>query len=407
MIACAAFDADKLYVVTNRYIERKPNGDSSYWYGALHSNDAGNHWQWVWKGGGGSGKYGVKDGTDAANLKDAWVNKAFGGEYIRLMDVGVYPRDGNTAIVTDWYRTMKTTDGGKTWNSIYSIAHAGNSFSSNGMDVTTSYGIHFDPFDSLHIGISYTDIGYHQSFDGGKTWRRSAEGVPAGWVNTCYWVAFDPVVKNKLWSAWSGLHDFPRGKMTRNPEWKQSSGALGGICVSTDGGSSWKPSVEGMGMNSPATCIVVDPHSAPGHRTLYAAVYSKGVFKSVDDGKTWQLKNTGIGNNTCAFELALADNGNLYLVVSPTPVYTNGKKGTGVYSGAVYRSADAAESWTKLPVSNGLLFPSGIEVDPANPKRVYLACWGGITLSDLVGRDVVRSAGADSLLDMPGGIFLS
>jgi hypothetical protein len=62
----------------------------------------------------------VKDGIGVQNLTDAWAEKAFGGEYIRLMDVGVYPNDGNTAIVTDWYRTMKTTDGGKTWNAIYS-----------------------------------------------------------------------------------------------------------------------------------------------------------------------------------------------------------------------------------------------------------------------------------------------
>ena len=142
MIVCAAFDADNAYVVSNRYIEKRNTAGSSYWYGALKTGDAGNHWQWVWKGGGGSGKYGIKDGKDAANLKDAWVSNAFGGEYIRLMDVGVYPQDGNTAIVTDWYRTMKTEDGGNTWNSIYSHPENSNGFSSNGMDVTTCYGVH-------------------------------------------------------------------------------------------------------------------------------------------------------------------------------------------------------------------------------------------------------------------------
>ena len=91
-------------------------------------------------------------------------------------------------------------------------------FISRGLDVTTSYGVHFDPFDSNHIAISYTDIGYHHSFDRGKSWIRSAEGVPADWVNTCYWMVFDPEVKGKIWSVWSYLHDFPRGKMTRNPK---------------------------------------------------------------------------------------------------------------------------------------------------------------------------------------------
>ncbi|ULQ54609.1 sialidase family protein [Flavihumibacter fluvii] len=405
MINCSEFDAANAYVVTNRYQEKLLSDKLIDWYGALKTSDAGKSWHWVWKGGGGSGQYGVQDATDAPNLNDAWVHKAFGGEFIQLFDAGVSPRDGNIAIVTDWYRTMKTMDGGITWQEIYSHMNPDTTYTSRGMDVTTTYGVHFDPYDSSHLAISYTDIGYHHSYDGGKSWKRSAAGVPSDWVNTCYWVVFDPGVKNKVWSVWSGLHDFPRGKMTRNPQWKDKG--RGGVCVSTDGGRTWKPTVEGMGMNSPATSIVLDPKSAISRRTLYAAVYNKGVFKSIDDGKTWQIKNKGIDSNTCAFELTLASNGNLYLTVSPTPAHKDGKKGPAFYSGAVYRSTDGAETWTKLTISKGLLFPNGMEIDPDDPKRIYLACWAAISLSDLVGGDVVREAGGNKLLDMPGGIFLS
>ena len=404
MIACAEFDAGQAYLVSNRYEEKKA-GKMIYWYGAMKTSDAGNKWEWVWKGGGGSGQYGVKDGIGVANLKDAWSEKAFGGEYIRLMDVGVYPNDGNVAIVTDWYRTMKTTDGGKTWNEIYSEAQSDGTFISRGIDVTTAYSVHFDPFDSNHIAISYTDIGYHHSFNGGKSWLRSAEGVPTEWINTCYDLVFDPEVKGKIWSVWSGMHDFPRGKMTRNPKWKERG--MGGVCVSLDGGRTWKPSVDGMGPNSPATSIALDPKSSPGNRTLYASVYSKGVFKSTDDGKTWTLKNKGIEGNTCAFELTLSDNGNLFLTVSATPMHKDGKKGREYYSGAVYKSTDGADTWTKLDISDGPIFPNGIAFDPENPDRIYLACWADLQLSDLVGGDVARSTGGDENISMPGGIFLS
>ena len=404
MISCAEFDAAQVYLVTNRYEEKKGDG-FIHWYGALKTADAGKNWDWVWKGGGGSGRYGVKDGIDAENLNDAWASKAFGGEYIRLMDVGVSPLNGKVAIVTDWYRTMKTVDGGKSWEEIYSEPQPDGTFKSRGLDVTTSYGVHFDPFDSSHIAISYTDIGFHHSFNGGKSWVRSADGVPAEWVNTCYWVEFDPLVKGKIWSAWSGMHDYPRGKMTRDPSWKQT--ARGGICVSTDGGKTWKPSIEGMGADSPATSIILDPTSAPGNRTLYTSVYSKGVFKSTDDGKTWQLKNNGIGENTCAFELTRAGNGTLFLTVSATPEHRNGKKGREFFSGAVYRSTDGAENWTKLNVSEGLLFPNGIECDPQNPDRIYLAGWADIDLSDLTGSEVARATGGNKRLKIPGGIFLS
>lgn len=404
MISCSEFDARQVYVVTNRYEEKK--GDNMlFWYGALQTDNGGKSWNWVWKGGGGSGRYGVKDGTDVQNLKDAWVSEAFGGEYIRLMDVGVSPLDGKIAIVTDWYRTMKTLDGGKSWEEIYSLPQPNGTFKSRGLDVTTSYGVHFDPFDSSHIAISYTDIGFHHSYDKGKTWARSTNGVPSEWVNTCYWMEFDPDIKGKVWSAWSGMHDYPRGKMTRNPSWKQR--AKGGICVSTDGGKTWQPSNNGMGQDSPATSIILDPTSTPGKRTLYTSVYSKGVFKSTDDGKTWQLKNKGIGDNTCAFELTRTSNGTLFLTVSATPMHKDGKRGREFYSGAVYKSTDGAENWIKLNISEGLLFPNGIEYDPQNPDRIYLAGWADIALSDLIGGDVAKSTGGNEKLEIPGGIFLS
>lgn len=201
------------------------------------------------------------------------------------------------------------------------------------------------------------------------------------------------------------MHDFPRGKMTRNPRWKEI--AKGGICVSEDGGKNWKPSGEGMGFDSPVTSIVLDGKSDPGHRILYASVYNKGVFKSMDDGKTWKLMNNGIEENTCAFELTLTDNGTLFLTVSATPKHEGGKKGRGFYSGEVYRSVDGAMTWTKLTVQKGLLFPNGIEYDRKNPDRIYLACWADIDLGDLVGGDVARTTGGNEKLKMPGGVFLS
>jgi hypothetical protein len=404
MISCAELDAGQAYLITNRYEEKVRKG-LIYWYGALKTADEGKQWKWVWKGGGGSGRYAVKDGKGVTNLNDAWAENAFGGEYIRLMDVGVDPSDGNIAVVTDWYRTMKTMDGGGSWHEIYSIAQPDGSFISRGLDVTTAYGVHFDPFDSAHLAISYTDIGYHHSHNKGKSWTRSTTGVPAEWMNTCYWMVFDPDIKGKIWSVWSYLHDFPRGKMTRNPKWKETG--KGGVCISVDGGNTWKPSYDGMGFDSPSTSIVLDPKSPPGNRTLFTSVYSKGVYKSTDDGKSWQLKNKGIEENTCAFELTLTSNGVLFLTVSATPVHKGGKKSMAYYSGAVYRSVDGAETWTRLHVVDGSLFPNGMDFDRKDPNRIYLACWADIELSDLVGGDMVRENGGNVLIEMPGGIFLS
>ena len=370
-ISVAENDAAIAYVVTSDYQEKNP--ELVHWYGALKSTDGGDTWRWVWKGGGGSGQYAVRDGEDAQNLDDAWVQQAFGGEYIRVIDVGVYPNDGNVAILTDWYRTMKTTDGGVTWYEVYSEAHSDGSYSSRGLDVTTNYGIHFDPFDKNHIAISYTDIGYHHSFNRGKSWYRSTEGIPAEWHNTCYWMVFDPEEKDKIYSVWSGLHDFPRGKMTRNPNWREYG--RGGVAISTDGGRSWTPSVDGMGFDSPSTCIVLDENSPVGNRTLYVAAYGKGVFKSVDDGKSWELRNKGISGSNAAFELTLQPDGTLFLITSPTPQHKNGQPGREVHMGALYKSTDGAASWQRIKVGEKVLFPNGLAYHPEDPDRLYLGAW--------------------------------
>ena len=37
------------------------------------------------------------------------------------------------------------------------------------MDVTTAYGVHFDPFNRQRLFITYTDIGLFRSEDGGES----------------------------------------------------------------------------------------------------------------------------------------------------------------------------------------------------------------------------------------------
>src|SRR5258708_40156009 len=131
-------------------------------------------------------------------------------------------------------------------------------------------------------------------------------------------------------------------------------------------------------------------------------------MKLVEDGKTWKMKNNGIGKNTCAFELTMQSGGTLFLTVSSTPKHEGGTRGRGHLAGAVYRSTDGAETWTQLRISDKpVIFPNGIAYDPKNQNRIYLACWSDISLSDLVGGKVARETGGDSTLTTAGGIFMS
>jgi photosystem II stability/assembly factor-like uncharacterized protein len=137
------------------------------------------------------------------------------------------------------------------------------------------------------------------------------------------------------------------------------------------------------------THILLDANSSPNARTLYVAAFGRGVYKSVDDGKTWRLKNSGIvQREPLAWRLAQDSKRTLYLVIARRSEH--GEIGDE-RDGAVYRSSDGAEHWTRMNLPAGVNGPNGIATDPADPKRLYLAAWarevgmhgegGGIFLS--------------------------
>jgi photosystem II stability/assembly factor-like uncharacterized protein len=349
--------------------------DGRTWMGVARTRDSGRTWSLGWK----------EDATSSPNVHDAWISQISVDWAENPLDLGVADQDPEMCIGTDFGRTMITTDGGTTWNAAYSTRVSGGDWTSTGLDVTTNYGYLFDPFDTKRRFIPTTDIGLFRSEDNGRSWTRSVNGVPAAWTNTTYWVTFDPAVKGKMWGAMSGTHDLPRPKMWRHsPVTKYR----GGICVSINGGRTWKPSNMGMPETAP-THILMDPTSAVGKRTLWVAAMGRGVYKSTDDGATWTLKNRGIAQSEpLAWRLALAEDGTLYLVIARRS--EDGSIGT-TSDGALYKSSDGAESWTPVDLPDEVNGPNGLAIDPHDPNRLYLAAW-------------TRSTGIHGT---GGGIFLS
>jgi len=187
---------------------------------------------------------------------------------------------------TDSGRVLRTTDGGKLWNETYSYPTPDGNWTTSGIDVTTCYGVHFDPFDARRMFISYTDIGLWASDTAGASWYSTTRtGVPRQWVNTTYWMEFDPAVRGRIWAVMSGTHDLPRPKM-----WRRASpdSYTGGVVRSDDGGRTWRVQNNGMPQTA-ATHILREPSGA-----LYVTGFGRGVFKSTDGGEHWSLKNAGI-----------------------------------------------------------------------------------------------------------------
>jgi photosystem II stability/assembly factor-like uncharacterized protein len=273
---------------------------------------------------------------------------------------------------------------------VYSNKTGENSWSSTGLDVTTNYGYHFDPFDHNRQFISTTDIGLFRSEDGGRSWLSSTKGVPRDWMNTTYWIVFDPSVRGRVWSVNSWTHDLPRPKMWRRDGITKYRG---GVCLSLDGGKTWAASNAGMEQTA-ATHILLDPTSPIDARVLYVAAFGRGVYKSVNGGKSWALKNTGITQKEpFAWRIVRDDRGTLYLLVARRS--EDGSIGTEK-DGALYRSRDGAELWTPVGMPEVSNAPNGLAVDSDNANRLYLAAWardkgehgdgGGIFLSEDAGK---------------------
>jgi photosystem II stability/assembly factor-like uncharacterized protein len=344
---------------------RLGEGDENVFNGIAKTQDGGKSWNIVYK----------ESTKPAENLDATWLEQRATqhGESIFFdspRTLGVAPTDPNICYATDLFRTYRTLDGGKRWKEVNSRRVDDDQWTTRGLDVTTNYGVQFDPFNSKHIYMDNTDIGLFQSDNGGASWKSSSSGVPEEWRNTTYWLAFDPAVKGLMWGAFSGVHDLPRAK-----DWRHRSplSFTGGVCVSTDGGWHWTSSNGGMPSTS-VTHIVMDPSSPVGKRTLYATGFAHGVYKSVDNGKTWTLKNDGIaGAEPFAWRLTLTRKGTLYLVVARR---AEGKNPPAPGPGALYRSTDGAEHWIKMNLPAGVDGPTGLTVDPQNPQRLYLTAWG-------------------------------
>ena len=188
-----------------------------------------------------------------------------------------------------------------------------------------------------------------------------------------------------MWGAFSGTHDLPHPKMWRG---RGTGQFTGGVAVSTDGGIHWQPSSSGIPSHS-ITHILLDPSSPAGHRTLYACAFGLGVYKSTDNGRTWTEKNNGIaGTEPLAWRITPSQDGSLYLVVSRR---SEGKDRSAAGAGALYRSTDKADHWQRIELPSGVTGPTGLEIDPRNPQRLYLTAWGQM----------------GDIADQNGGVFAS
>ena len=306
------------------------------------------------------------------NLEPGYVATADGQYYQGVPNgAALDPNDPNRLAISRTDIVM-TTDGGKTYRSIHTRRAKADgdgqpAWECNGLVLTSSWHYYVDPFKADRHYIAYTDIGLVRSADAGKTWIYwPLKGRPP-WRNTCYELAFDPDVEGRIWGAFSDVHDIPNGNIIKGNHRGQGGG---GVCVSTDFGATWAVSGKGLPVFA-TTSVVLDPRTPKGKRTLYAAVYDHGVYKSIDDGESWVKASDGLANDAHmkVCRVQLHPDGTLFAMVTGL----RGADGKFVTNGpGLYRSADAGKSWQHITQSQPLHWPKDFTVDPADSRIIYI-----------------------------------
>ena len=205
--------------------------------------------------------------------------------------------------------------------------------------------------------------GVWRSIDAGRVWAPIFDSQPVASIGA---LAVAPSAPDTIYvgSGESTLRD--------------SVGYGNGVYKSTDAGKSWTHL--GLDDTQHIGKIAIDPRNpnivfvaAIGH--LYAPNADRGVFKSVDGGKSWRkvlFKNNDLG----AVDVVIdpANSRVVYACLWNTrrpPWYTYAP--TNGPGGGIFKSIDGGTTWTQL--TKGLpsegIGRSGIVVAPSNPRRLY------------------------------------
>ncbi|MBN2289597.1 MAG: hypothetical protein JXQ83_09725, partial [Candidatus Glassbacteria bacterium] len=111
--------------------------DVPYYYGIYKTTDKGETWSWALKADWNS--------YVSNNYSESWLTRSYGTGYSGSPNgLGVCPTDPDVCLASDGH-SFRTADGGETWQTVYSNDMGGGAYSSRGLDVTTCYGVHFDP----------------------------------------------------------------------------------------------------------------------------------------------------------------------------------------------------------------------------------------------------------------------
>lgn len=176
--------------------------------------------------------------------------------------------------------------------------------------------------------------GLFKSTDGGATWQAMSEGL-AGAARDIRAIALSPAfaTDHTLFIA-----------------------TMGGPYASTDGGATWQPRQVGLPSGGAVTAIALSPPLSDGGRMVFAGTAGNGVYRSDNEGLTWESKSKGLT------DLQINH-------VAPAPSYDHNSPSATMFvatgNSGVWMTQDHGQGWWST--NNGLGDPDvhTVAVSPA------------------------------------------
>lgn len=181
-------------------------------------------------------------------------------------------------------------------------------------------------------------------------------------------------------------------KMPENPSGSEKNDSLGRwVFFGPEGMPNILSSSNTYGVGQ-ANRIAFDPfYDGVNNRTIYAASFFGGLWRSFDDGEQWHNVNTDFLPSTSVADVCIHPfnsrtifiatgygDGGIYDARSPNWAHIN-----PIFTTGIFRSNDFGESWQDISGNFLDFFPSGgmcrkMAINPFNPDQIFVATTEGI-----------------------------
>ena len=299
----------------------------------------------------------------------------------RATAIALHPNYDGTNNRTIWLGTAhggvwKTTDNGANWTPL-TDDQPSLAIGSMAIDPTNAEVIYVGTGEGNGSGDSYYGAGLLKTTNGGATWRviegpiaTAAPRLPVFRGVAIKQLTIDPRNSQTIYLC-------TRNASTNGPA---GGGALTGFAPgqrglwkSTDGGETWR-NLEAPGANIVynASQLLIHPNDS---NTLFTSVFGRGIYRSKQAGEpgTWELLAGGLPQGTDSQRVEMAAGAPIAPATQPT-LYAVVVNGSSTLQG-IYRSTDNGETWQTLNNPASIAQPwynIALAADAVTPNLVYL-----------------------------------